>query len=50
VRQKSDSKRWCYPDKGRLDEAIAEYREAIRIKPDYSEAHKNQFGMQVRER
>jgi serine/threonine protein kinase/Flp pilus assembly protein TadD len=26
-------------DKGRLDEAIAEYREAIRLKQDYSEAH-----------
>jgi tetratricopeptide (TPR) repeat protein len=28
-------------EKGRLDNAIAEYREAIRIKPDYAEAHKN---------
>ena len=24
---------------GKLDEAIAEYREAIRLKPDYPEAH-----------
>ena len=27
--------------KGRLDEAIAEYREAIRLKKDYPEAHNN---------
>ena len=26
---------------GKLDEAIAEYREAIRLKPDYAEAHFN---------
>ena len=26
---------------GKLDEAIAEYREAIRLKPDYAEAHDN---------
>ena len=26
---------------GKLDEAIAEYREAIRLKPDYAEAHYN---------
>ena len=24
-------------DQGKLDEAIAEYREAIRLKPDYAE-------------
>jgi serine/threonine protein kinase/tetratricopeptide (TPR) repeat protein len=28
-------------DKGRLDEAIAEYREAIRLKKDYAAAHSN---------
>jgi tetratricopeptide (TPR) repeat protein len=28
-------------DQGRLDEAIAEYREALRIKKDYREAHNN---------
>ena len=28
-------------DQGKLDEAIAEYREAIRLKPDYAEAHYN---------
>ena len=26
---------------GKLDEAIAEYREAIRLKPDYGQAHSN---------
>ena len=26
-------------DQGKLDEAIAEYHEAIRLKPDYAEAH-----------
>jgi Flp pilus assembly protein TadD len=26
-------------DKGDLDGAIAEYREAIRLRPDYAEAH-----------
>jgi tetratricopeptide (TPR) repeat protein len=31
----------CLADKGRLDEAIAEYREAIRIKKDFPEAHNN---------
>jgi tetratricopeptide (TPR) repeat protein len=28
-------------DKGQLQEAIAEYREAIRLKPDYAQAHNN---------
>src|SRR5262249_5087763 len=28
-------------DKGQLDEAVAEYRQAIRLKPDYAEAHCN---------
>ena len=27
--------------RGKLDEAIAEYREAIRLKPDYADAHYN---------
>ena len=26
---------------GKLEEAIAEYREALRLKPDYPEAHAN---------
>jgi len=30
----------CY-EQGRMDEAIAEYREAIRLTPDYAEAHNN---------
>ena len=29
------------PHQGKLDEAIADYREAIRLKPDYLEAHSN---------
>jgi hypothetical protein len=28
-------------DKGRTDEAIAEFREALRLKKDYPEAHMN---------
>ncbi len=28
-------------DEGRVDQAIAEYREALRIKPDYAESHNN---------
>ena len=28
-------------DQGKLDEAVAEYRAAIRLKPDYAEAHYN---------
>ena len=28
-------------DQGKLEEAIAEYREAIRLKPDYADAHHN---------
>ena len=28
-------------DQGKLDEAIAEYRKAIRLKPDLAEAHHN---------
>jgi tetratricopeptide (TPR) repeat protein len=34
--------------KGRFDEAFAEYREAIRIKPDYAEAH-NALGTALRD-
>ena len=28
-------------DQGKLEEAIAAYREAIRLKPDFADAHKN---------
>jgi Flp pilus assembly protein TadD len=36
-------------DKGQLDESIAEYREAIRLKKDYAEAHSN-LGYALREK
>ena len=35
-------------DQGKLDEAIAEFREAIRLKPDYAEAHYN-LGVALRD-
>ena len=28
-------------DRGQVDEAIAQYRKALEIKPDYAEAHSN---------
>ena len=34
---------------GKLDEAVAAYRQAIRIKPDYAEAHSN-LGNALKER
>src|SRR5262249_16470718 len=30
---------WAFEKRERLDEAIAEYREAIRLKPNYAQAH-----------
>ena len=32
---------YALTDQGKLDEAVAAYRQAIRIKPDYAEAHSN---------
>ena len=42
---------WALPckDQGKLDEAVACYRRALELKPDYAEAHNN-LGIALRTR